>query len=154
MAEIDLSILGDAMHGKSGNVVFLKTKTGTKVRKRSKPTDPKTPAQQAARERMTLVSKTYSGMTQDQLKAWRNYAKTLTHHNKYSGEPFTPSANNVFTGLATKFLQINPGTPLPLVVPDSTFVGDTVVVTAASSTGKITFTAKSRSRQTKRTANG
>ena len=52
-----------------------------------------------------------------------------------------PSANTVFTGLGSKFLQASPAGAVPLAPPTAAFPGDALSLSAAGGTGEVTFTA-------------
>jgi hypothetical protein len=52
-----------------------------------------------------------------------------------------PTANTAFVGLATKFLQVNPGGTIPLKPPAFYFAGDRVAMAAQGMAGHINLTA-------------
>ncbi|MCW5937601.1 MAG: hypothetical protein KIT11_09885 [Fimbriimonadaceae bacterium] len=58
-----------------------------------------------------------------------------------TGKSNEQRAMQAFVALSTKFLQATPGGSVPLAPPTTPFTGDTVVVTATATTGKVTFTA-------------
>jgi hypothetical protein len=132
---------GLKLHGKVGNVVFAQTRTGLVVRPRTSPRDPRTPAQAASRERLAHASATWRTIAPAQFAAWRAYAQTLTRVSPVGGPPYVPAPHNVFTALVAKFLQVSPDGPIPLDPPAYPFFGDGIEVTAAPTSGGITFTA-------------
>ena len=141
MAVIDLSVIAEGMSGRAGSADFANTKNGTIVRPHPKRNNPNTPAQQAACEKMTYVTRLYSTLTPEQIDEWRTYAADNPRPSKRTGTIRPLSGINAFTALTTKFLQIHPGADVPLVPPAVPFPGDAVIVTAEGGEGAIVFTA-------------
>lgn len=141
MAKLKRTVLVGGLSGSSGPVTFKLTKEGTIVSERSTPTNPNTPAQQAARARFTTAARTFRNFTQAQEEAWSVYANTLEGLDRVTGSNESYSAINAYIKLATKYLQVNPGSTPPVNPPTTAFVGDNFVVTATAGTGKVTFTA-------------
>jgi hypothetical protein len=141
MAKAKLGALLQDLSGKVGNAVFVKSREGTVVRARVSPTNPNTPSQQAARARLTTVSKIYKGFNATQEAAWDNYAGSIKHKDEITGKSQSPTAMNAFCGLGTKFLQVTPGGTVPTTPPANSFSGDSITLTALAGTGKVTFTA-------------
>ena len=83
------------MQGSIGGTTMTRTKGGPAARNKVKPNNPATPAQMAQRERITRLSKSWQGLTEEQRKAWDEDAKntkrvgvcgnniTLTGHQLY-----------------------------------------------------------------------
>lgn len=132
---------GVKLHGKVGDVVFAQTRNGLVIRARTVPRNPRTPAQTAARARFARASAAWAALSPAQLAAWRAYADTLQRVSPAGGPPYVPTANNVFTSLAAKFLQVTPDGDIPMDPPATPFFGDGIVVTAAAESGAIRFTA-------------
>jgi len=77
MAKILLSAIGiTAISGKSGGSVFAFNKGGKYVRSWAKPTNPQTDKQTALRSIFSFVTKKWGSLTEAQVKAWKDYAKT------------------------------------------------------------------------------
>ena len=133
--------MSNGISGRAGSADFANTKNGTLMKAKSRPNNPNTPAQQAVREDLSQVTRTYSTLTDDQLDEWRDYAKNNPRSSKRTRSKRPLSAINVFTALSTKFLQINPGGTPPVTPPAATFTGDTVTVTAEGKEGSVLFTA-------------
>jgi hypothetical protein len=141
MAKVIADGFGIRLHGKAGNVVFAQTRFGLVVRPRTIPRNPRTPAQMASRDRLTRASAAYRALSPAQLAAWAAYARTLTRTSPVGGPPYVPAAQNVFVGLAAKFLQVNPGESIPLDPPAAPFFGDGITVTASAVSGGVEFAA-------------
>jgi hypothetical protein len=141
MAKVIADGFGIKLHGKAGNVVFAQTRFGLVVRPRTVPRNPRTPAQLASRDRLTRASAAYRALTDAQLAAWSAYARTLSRTSPAGGPPYVPAAQNVFVGLAAKFLQVNPGESIPLDPPAAPFLGDGITVTASAVSGGVEFAA-------------
>ena len=141
MATVRLAGFAEGISGKMGNLRFFETEEGTVMKQQTPVTNPKTTAQQTVRSDFSTVSKLYKTLTTAQKATWKTYAGTLSQVSKRSGKAYMPKGFNLFTGLSTKYLLINPGGTVPLTAPTGPFDGDTVAVTTATATGKITFTA-------------
>lgn len=120
---------------------FKLTKDGTIVGERATPTNPNTPAQQAARARFTTSSKAFRNFTPNQETAWQNYAQTLGHHDRVTGGTKRITALNAYLKLASKFLQVNNGGTAPTTPPVNAYNGDNITLAATAGVGKVTFTA-------------
>lgn len=133
MAKANLSVLMHDLRGKSGTVVFRKTKVGTVVSPRSVPSNPSTPAQRAVRSALTTVTRQWKNFNAPQIQAWEAYAE--------ENAPSYDSGINAFAQLGTKVILINGGGTAPTTPPTSAFSGDDVSITVTASAGKLTFTA-------------
>lgn len=141
MAKAELSVLLQDLRGKAGNTVFQKSRDGIIVRPRVQGTNPNTPAQKIVRAALTHAAGLFKAFNNTQYTAWQNYAQNITKHNPVNGKTYHPTAMNAYTELATKYLLVSPnGTP-PSTPPSTSFVGDTISVTATAAAGKVTFTA-------------
>lgn len=141
MARVTFDGLGISLHGKAGNAVFAHTRTGVVLRPRTMPANPRTPAQVAARERLTQAASAFRALTPAERQAWAVYAASLLVYPRDSGAPYAPAANSVFIALASKRLQAVPGAPIPTVPPAAPFFGDNLTLAASAGAGGITFTA-------------
>jgi len=139
MALFKMGAFADTLRGKSGNSVFSKTKSGIVVRDHVIPTNPKTAAQQGIRNGFRTGSQTWSTLSAARVAAWNTYAAKFTTRSK-GGKLRKKRGIDVFTGLATKFLQVSPSGSVPLDPPTSAFLGDVITVTATTSAGFVTFT--------------
>jgi hypothetical protein len=135
------SMAFEQLSGKSGSVVIADTKSGLIIRPRTRPKNPKTPAQESVRLHLSTSATLFKNMTPTQLLNWRTYASNLTRQNPVTGKKYAPAAMNVFTGLASKYLQVTPNGTVPMTPPTSDFTGDKPTVTALGGPGKVTFTA-------------
>ena len=132
------------MSGRADNAVFVQRADGSfGGRVYVTPTDPRTPAQVAVRDRFTRATRAFHSLTGAQYAAWEAYAESLTYHDATTNHEETPSPIGLFVGMATKFLQVNPLSPIPLLPPSADFAGDTISVTfaAGSASGEVTVTA-------------
>ena len=141
MATIRLAGFAEGISGKMGGVIFAETAEGTVMKNRITPANPRTPKQTNVRSDFKQATQLYDTLTVAQRMAWKQYAANLSAQSKRSGKTFTPKAFNVFTGLSAKYLQINPAGTAPLDPPTASFGGDTALITANATAGRITFTA-------------
>jgi hypothetical protein len=100
-------------------------------------------AQPAAENPWTQAMSAYNAMAKAQSQIWNRYAATLTYRDPVTGAACHTTGQKVFVVLSTAFLQVNPGSTIPLVPPTVPFAGDNAVVTATGRTGQIIFTASS-----------
>lgn len=140
MALVKLNAAFESFSGKTGNAVFAATKDGTVFKNRPTKNDPKSPAQVAQRARMKKVTGIYKGFTAAQATTWNNYGATLPPRTNKAGDKIRPSGIQAFAKLGTKFLAVTPAGTVPTTPPATEFLGDTLTVTAAAATGKVTFT--------------
>lgn len=132
MAKLQASPFVGQLSGSMANLAFRSTATGVQMIARTRPRDPRTPAQVAARQRMTQVAGLWRGMTLEQAAAWRAYALELA-------EPLHPAPNafNLFAALAVRVLAVRPAAVVPLVPPAQPFAGDAVRVTISGAPGAV-----------------
>jgi len=116
MAKVREGVVLGGLSGRTGNAVFVQTQNGTVLRDRPFVNDPNTPAQFAVRERMRRVSMAWRGMSLGQAGAWKGFAA------EFDQGP----AQQLFCRLGTKFLQMNPNSPVPMNPPSGIFPGDAV----------------------------
>ncbi|MCE9557396.1 MAG: hypothetical protein K8R88_00445 [Armatimonadetes bacterium] len=130
------------MSGKIGNLIFTRQANGTtQMRSRKIPANPRTPAQQANRDRFTIATQTWKSLSLAEMQTWEAFT-TQTHraHLNPSLSP-TPPAYTVFVSLSTKFLAVNPGNTPPRTAPAEFFSGDGIRIAVSASPGQITFAA-------------
>ncbi|HZH97937.1 MAG TPA: hypothetical protein VEX38_03120 [Fimbriimonadaceae bacterium] len=131
MAYMKLSCLGEGMHGRVGNVVFLRTLGGTQVRELQIPSDPETPKQFQARRAMTIASRFWRELSTGEMKEWHEYAQAQAVRRP-GQPPLVPRADRLFVGLSAKLLQMGVAPDdLPRTPPVGTFPGDAVRVEAS-----------------------
>ncbi len=136
-----LSVAFESARGTAGTAVFSNGHYGLVVKPRHKGRDPQSPAQQRMRLIMSKASRAFRELTDSQLEAWNAYAAGLTRVDAQTGHRYHPTAQTLFVGFATKFLQANPAGSIPLYPPSSAFAGDQVRIAVSVAPGEITFTA-------------
>ena len=102
--------------------------------------NPRTPAQIAVRNNLTKASGAFKNLSPAQLTTWQTYAAGQTKRDPRTAKTYTPSAITAYTALATKVFQVNSAAVAPTNPPALAFLGDTITVTAAGASGKVTFT--------------
>ena len=143
MAKLIMSVLTDGLSGKAGSAVFVRTKNGVYLRSRTVPKNPNTASQSAVRRHFGKAVSVWRGLTPAQVSAWRSYAQKIVRVDTADGTSRTLTGYTAFMALATKFLQVKPGSPVPTAPPVFGFIGDLVFVVAAGGAGVVTFTASS-----------
>ncbi len=105
------------------------------------PTNPDTAAQQDVRGYFRKATTKFATFSASAKKSWTNYAKNQFMTTK-AGKRRSKTAINVYAGLGSKMLQVNPNATLPTEIPSSVFEGDSVtLMVEAENPGTITFTA-------------
>jgi hypothetical protein len=141
MSKVVMNVLSDGLRGKAGSAVFVRTPSGTVVKPRTTPRNPRTNSQTAVRQNLARAVAAYRNLTPAEAAAWTAYAAGQVRVDLRDGTARRPSAYAAFTGLATKFQQVNPGAPIPLNPPPYAFIGDPITLTASGGAGQITFAA-------------
>jgi len=140
LAKIGFGVIVAQARGKVGGGVFTHARNGATLRTRVKPSNPRTSAQTGVRSYLTDASRAFKSLGATDLAAWKDYVAGITKTNAISGSTYHPSAISAFVALGAKFLQLTPAGSIPTSPPAAPFEGDTITVTAAGASGKITFT--------------
>ena len=133
MARATLSVLLDNLTGSAGTITFYPSRGQTRIRARNKPTQPNTPDQIQARQRMAAAAKAWLQLTPTQARTWEDFA------------PEGQTGNTVFVGLTAKYLQIAAfeGTSpvIPQVPPSTPYRPVPLAITIAPGAGRIDLSA-------------
>jgi len=140
MAVVGSFIHVSDMRGKIGGNVFSRGKSGHTVRVRVKPSNPRTSAQSNVRSLMADGARFFKDLAAEDLALWRDYAASLTFHNRVSGAAYAPTAINALTQLYVPFFLASPAGTFPDVPPTTPFTGDVITLTAVGDDNMITFT--------------
>ena len=142
MGKALLGPIASVVKGRIGNTVFVEMpNVGTVMRQWVYPSDPRTPAQIAFRDRVTQAARAFKALSSSEHSQWIAYAKHVAELRRLRGESGAPQPINVFIPLATKILQMNSTAEIPRTPPTSDFLGDTVVMRANGISGNVRFTA-------------
>jgi hypothetical protein len=128
MARARLSSIYADLRGTVGKSVLAQTKYGLAVRGKPKYKYPVQPAVKESADRFSAAQNIWSALTFDQAQAWQRYAQTITKTEPVTQKTYSPTAHCAFIALATKYLQVNPAGSVPVLPPDSDFLGDDVVL--------------------------
>ena len=129
------------VRGAMGSEVVVGTRAGLAVRGKQRYKYPVQPSVRAGAGRMVQANAAWNELSLAQVEAWRVYADGLSRVEPVTLQRYSPTAKNAFVGLATKFLQIDPLGTIPVWPPSSDFVGDSLKVTVAASSGGVLFAA-------------
>jgi len=112
------------MQGSVAGNTFSRTKAGPAVRSRVKPNNPATPAQMQVRERLSLLSKKWQGLTDDQRSAWDSLA-LLSKSRGVCGNLIAMTGHQMYCKLNAQRLYMVDGiTDDPPDVQNSDFAAD------------------------------
>ena len=125
MAKGAFSLPGIQVRGRLGGMVFV-PQPGGRMTVRRAPTrvPPPSVRQAAGAARFRPVADAWNSLSIEEAALWRRYGQGPGA--KPDGRAVQP--NNAFTGLATKLIQMRPGTALPRTPPTEGFLGDGIRV--------------------------
>ena len=112
---------GARLSGRLGGRVYRSVNGMTVVAAAPQANDARSPAQLAQRARLDLANRLWADLPLDAHVRWRAWAATRGGRG-----------DNLFRGLAAKYLQVHGGNAAPTEPPASAFLGDGVVVAASS----------------------
>lgn len=141
MAKATASAGFENIKGKYQGVVIANTRTGLVIRRRPIYRRHVSPAQYMAVNRLAMTARRWSQLTLDEALAWNDFAWRQVRTSPDSGQKYRRVGFNAFVALGTKFLQVNPGAPLPLLPPSSPYLGDRITLVARPVEGGIEFEA-------------
>ncbi|MBS1715564.1 MAG: hypothetical protein JST30_14645 [Armatimonadetes bacterium] len=132
MAKIAPSpVLGKASGAYFG-VVVANGRNGLVMRRAARYKRAQSDLQREAALRMSLVSALWPDLPTETVEAWNDYAETLHRRDRVTGQEYSPTGFNAFTGLACKVLQVDPDAEVPLLPPTGVFMGDALVLSVDS----------------------
>ena len=105
MAKVQTGNWQEALTGKIGNRIYLKTKYGTCVKEYVKPKNPKTPEQQKHRKLFSETGKIMRGLSPEQIKSYKARAPRVGIQAWYK-----LAFNEIYTALRATYKE-PPATP-------------------------------------------
>ena len=130
MARTQGGIPGLVVKGRIGGLVYVPDgRGGMLVRRLGKRRAAPSVAQAAGAARFSPVAGAWNSLSISEAKAWRRFGEGLGA--KPDGRAV--QANNAFTALGTKILQMRPGAELPRLPPTEAFLGDGIRVGVSAS---------------------
>lgn len=150
MAKIKFGMMMTDARGKLGGQVFSKNRSGSYVRTKVTPVNPRTSFQQSNRALLGTISSGWSGLTPEQRESWNSAVESWQKTNVF-GDLQKPTGKNLYTGLnknrATHFpalpIQVLPPAKvefIPVVIESGTYVVSTtamaVFITASGGTAQ------------------
>lgn len=140
MAKLGGFINVSAIRGKLGGQVFTKGRSGATLRVRVKGANPRSAAQSTVRANLAQGSRAASALSSTNRALWVSYGQSLTFHNPVSGAAYNPSWITIYNKLWQDLKLATVGAATPTTPPASPYSGDTITLTAAGSSGTITWT--------------
>lgn len=142
MAKIKFGMMMTDARGKLGGQVFSKNRSGAYVRTKVTPVNPRTSAQQTNRSLLGQLSSAWSGLTEEQIRAWNKQVNEWQKTNVF-GDLQKPTGKNLFTSLNKNRLNYFPSLDLQFVPPAkaefSSFSLSSVTATASTKVLDIFF---------------
>ena len=139
MAKASLGPNLQELRGEIGNEIFTKGRSGPVVRTPAQFKFKLTPAMANSASVFKQATASLNELTRSQMEAWNAFARTQIRSNPMTGRRYAPTGQNIYIGLACKFLQIHPGAVPPVDPPAGSFAGDKITVTAELFGGSLTF---------------
>jgi hypothetical protein len=128
---------------KIGGHVMSKNRAGAYMRTKVTPVNPRSPDQQNARARLSMLSSSWDGLTYDDILAWNSAIKNWAKSDIF-GDIKHPSGFNLFQKLNNNLTRVG-GTQIdvpPVKVPQDD-LGTLVIGTVTASAIPLTFTLQS-----------
>ena len=143
MAKITFGALVGVVAGSIGNVVVQRSKAGQTLRERVIPANPKTTAQVAVRNKMTVRSKAWSALSESQRGGWDTAAAsndwtqtdTLGNSFKLSGEQLYLKLN-----LELESIGVAPISAVPTKAAFASIALSTITLTAGTPVFSVAYT--------------
>lgn len=115
--------------GEYFGVVVASGRNGLVMRRAARYKRAQSPLQKEAADRMAQASALWPDMDNHLVEAWNEYAQTLHRRDRLTGQVYSPTGFNAFTGLACKVLQVDPSAQIPVDPPVGVFSGDSLRIT-------------------------
>lgn len=141
MGKLRTGVLVEAMSGGAGDVVVSRTRSGMATRSKPSYRYPKVPAVQEGVARLRAANALWNAMGVAEAEEWNRYAATLSRRDPFTGKQYAPSGKNVLVALASKYMQANPGAPIPVSPPTSPYLPPSGSVTVSAACGGARFEA-------------
>lgn len=118
---------GFGIRGRVGGLEFIAAKGGgTIVREVPTVRAKRTPLQRTSEARLKKIAAAWQGLTLEETETWGRWA-----------EPHGQKGYNAFSGLSAKCLQMRPDAAVPRLPPETTFLGDGIVVSISDRGSRI-----------------
>jgi hypothetical protein len=140
MAKLGAFINTTAIRGKLGGQVFTAGRSGATLRTRVKGKNPRSVTQSSRRANLAVAARAAKALSSANVTNWKTYVAGITKHNAVSGAAYHPSWFNAYVGLYADLLLATPGAAAPTTSPSTAYTGDTITITAAGTSGTITYT--------------
>lgn len=141
MARVRVAAASGGFSGRLANLVYVVRNGEVFVQPRPSSRPRTSPAEIGAQQRLRLANVLWAQLADADRAAWQAYAETQSSESPATGIRRTPRADNLFRGLAAKYLQIHGGATAPSTPPAGLFLGDGIAVTVGVAAGEIVFTA-------------
>ena len=117
--------------GAVGNAVLVQTEGGTIIRSRPMGSRRRSEGQLAQDRRIEIVNLAWRELSREDAQAWRSYALERAAAEPRGSRKRMASAQSLFCGLGSKYLQLHGGRTVPARPPEGRFLGDALPVTVA-----------------------
>ena len=130
-----------AQSGVLGNAVLVQTEGGTIIRSRPSGRRRRSEGQLAQDRRIRIVNGRWRELSREDASAWRGYALERAAAEPRGSRKRMASAQSLFSGLGSKYLQLHGGSLVPLLPPTGPFLGDALSVSVTGLDHELRFTA-------------
>jgi len=125
--------------GKLGGHVVTKNRAGYALRTKVTPSNPKTSYQANVRSRLTGISQSWAGLTEEERIQWNAAAVNFAKTNIF-GDKVNPSGFNLFQRLNNNLLTIGEPAITAPPAPSAVAAMEVLSATAVNATGIVTIT--------------
>ena len=136
-----------AQSGALGNTVLVQTEGGTIIRSRPSGRRRRSEGQLAQDRRIGIVNRRWRELSREDASAWRGYALERAAAEPRGSRKRMASAQSLFSGLGSKYLQVHGGDLVPPLPPTGRFLGDVLSVTVSGLSQALRFTADRANRE-------
>ena len=130
-----------AQSGVLGNTVLVQTEAGTIIRARPTGTRRRSEGQRAQDARIEIVNRRWRELSREEAQLWRTYALERAAAEPRGSRKRMASAQSLFSGLGSKYLQLHGGDLVPEEPPTGPFLGDVLKVSATGLAQGLRFSA-------------
>ena len=143
-------IEGVGLSGQSGlvgNAVLVQTAGGTVLRSRPSGRRRRSEGQRAQDARIKIVNRRWQELSREGAQLWRTYALERAAAEPRGSRKRMASAQSLFSGLGSKYLQVHGGEGVPPLPPTGRFLGDALNVSVVGLSQALRFTADRANRE-------
>lgn len=139
MAKVKFGMFMTDARGKVGGQVFSKNRSGSYVRTKVTPSNPRTSAQSLVRQSLGAISASWSGLTDAQINGWNGAVQNWASTNIF-GDSANPSGKSLFVKLNLNLVNTQQAQVLEVPAKQDMPALGAPIATIDTTLGTISFT--------------